>query len=269
MKHFLKILTVAALTTAAPFAAHGLDIQDGEKVAFITGQAFDMWNWAPSGYLRLLTDELATSGIKKEPWVVLENVKTEQMLQRVDEVVIAKAPRYAIIVPGSVDYNPWAVREVAESFVENLKGVVEKLQAANIKPILVTAYPVASNRALASNENVAAHNEAIRALAQEKDIPLIDFTQVVDDAEKMVPFDGNPVAKCLVNQLFAAEVLRVLGYDNNAVAACRAAWLDKPGTIELMPSVSVNTYEKLKAAAKTSGQSVDAQMAAVLGEGVK
>jgi hypothetical protein len=87
--------------------------------------------------------------------------------------------------------------------------------------------------------------------------------------KKNIPFDGNPVAKCLVNQMFAAEVLRSLGFGEKEVALCRQAWLDKPGAIQFMPSVSVNTYEKLKTAAKSSGNDVGVYMTEVLEKSLK
>ena len=78
----------------------------------------------------------------------------------------------------------------------------------------------------------------------------------MDGEPKIVPFDGNLAAKALVHQMFAAEVLRTLGYGEKEIADCRKAWLDTPGAIEFMPSVSNNTYAKLKAAAKASGKEV-------------
>lgn len=268
MKHAFK-RWILVLWIGSSFAVRGMDLKDGDKVAFITGQAFELWSWSPSGYMRLLTDKLADAGIKKDPLVVLERVTTTQMLQRVDDDVIAKAPRYAIIIPGTADYNAWTERVVAAEFIQNLAGVIEKLQAAKIKPILVTTYPAPSNLSLGLNKNVADHNEAIRALAQEKNVPLIDFAQAVDDETKVVPFDGNPVAKCLVNQIFAGEVLRVLGFEHQDIVAARAAWLEMPGAIKLMPAVSVNNYEKLKAAAKAAGKTVEAQMTGVLHDALK
>ena len=86
----------------------------------------------------------------------------------------------------------------------------------------------------------------------------------MDAAPKVIPLDGSLAAKALVHQMFAAKVLRTLGYGDREVAACRKAWLDTPGAIEFMPSVSNNTYAKLKAAAKAAGKDVSAYMTDVL-----
>jgi hypothetical protein len=261
---FVITVSLAALLLAAPAFAAGLELKDGDQIALLSGQSFDIWNWSPSGYLRLLTDELAKSGIKKQPWTPLEGQKTAQMLERLDADVVAKKPVFALIIPGTADYNPFAERKVVATFTNNLEAILVKLQAAGIKTVLVTSYASNSNLAFSPNPNVAEHNEAIRVLAKAHGLPLIDFVKVVDHEKPLVPLDGSLAAKSVVNQMFAGEVLRALGYGDNEVDACRQAWLDKPGAIQFMPSVSVNTYAKLKAAAKAAGKDVGSYMTEVL-----
>ncbi len=262
--NFLTLVTLIALFLATSSFSAGLALKDGDKIAILSGQSFDIWNWSPSGYMRLLTDELAKAGVKKELWLPLEGQKTTQMLERLDADVIAKKPAFTLIIPGTADYNPWAERTVSVAFTNNLKAILVKLQAAHIKPVLVTSYASNSNRGFSTNPNVAEHNEAIRALAKAHGLPLIDFVNVVDIEKSLVPLDGSLAAKCIVNQMFAGEVLRVLGMGDNEIAACRHAWLDTPGAIQFMPSVSVNTYTKLKAAANAAGKDVGTYMTEVL-----
>ncbi|MFA6293623.1 MAG: hypothetical protein WC637_17685, partial [Victivallales bacterium] len=161
---YLKAITLAALLTCVPFFAKGIEIKDGDQMAILTGQPFDIWNWSPSGYMRLLTDEIAKAGIKKFNWILLENQKTAQMLERIDNDVIAKMPVCVLIVPGTSDYNPWAEKKVPESFSKNLSETIGKLKAANIRTVIATSYAVNSNIQLSLNQNVAEHNDAIRAL---------------------------------------------------------------------------------------------------------
>ena len=265
----LQTVVLAICFLWAPFFVQGLEVKDGDKIAILTGQSFDIWNWSPSGYMRLLTDELAKAGVKKELWIPLEGLKTAQMLERVDADVIAKKPVFALIIPGTADYNPFAERTVPAAFTNNLETILAKLQAAGIKTLLVTSYASNSNLAFSPNANVAEHNEAIRALAKAHGLPLIDFVKVVDGEKTLVPLDGSLVAKSVVNQMFAGEVLRVLGMGDKEIVACRQAWLDKPGAIQFMPSVSVNTYARLKVAAATSGKDVGSYMTEVLREHAK
>ena len=252
-----------------PFLAKGIELKDGDKMAILTGQSFEIWNWSPSGYMRLLTDELARAGVRTAPWICLEGQTTAQMLARLDHDVIAEKPRCALIIPGTADYNPFTGKAVPEAFNQNLAAIVGKLHEANIKTVIATSYAVNSNLQFTANPNVADHNDAIRELAKEHGLSLLDFVKVMDDERNTGFRDGSPVAKSLVNQMFAAEVLRFLGYGENEVSNCRKAWLDAPGAIQFMPSVSVNTYEKLKAAAKAAGKDAGRFMTEVLREKIK
>ena len=265
----LQTVVLAICLLWSPFYAHGLELKDGDKIAILSGQSFDIWNWSPSGYMRLLTDELAKVGVKKELWIPLEGQKTAQMLERLDSDVIAKKPAFALIIPGTADYNPFAERRVPAAFTNNLEAVLAKLQSAGIKTVLVTSYASNSNLAFSPNANVAEHNEAIRTLAEAHGLPLIDFVKVMDREKSQIPFDGSLVAKSVVNQLFAGEVLRTLGMGDKEIVACSQFWLDKPGAIQFMPSVSVNTYARLKVAAAASGKDVGSYITEVLREHAK
>ncbi|MEI6071714.1 MAG: GDSL-type esterase/lipase family protein [Verrucomicrobiae bacterium] len=264
-----KITAVGlALVLGAGFALGEISIKDGDQIAVLSGQGFP-YAWSPSGYMRLLADELAKAGVKKAPWIFLDGQKTEQMLARLDSDVIAKKPVLALIIPGTRDYNAFAQRSVDESFTKNLEAIITKLEAAHIKTVLVTSYASNSDLAFSPNQNVGEHNDAIRVLAKAHGLTLIDFVKVVDAEKKLVPFDGSLAAKAVEGQMFAGEVLRSLGFREQEIAACRQAWLDTPGAIQLPPSVSANTYEKLKAGAKASGVEVGPYMTETLRNGLK
>jgi len=268
MRNFTKALALIALLIGIPFFAKAIDVKCGDKLAILSGQSFDCWSWSPSGYLHLMAGELIKSGLTAEPSIVFEGQNTEQMLACVDDV-IAKKPGYALLIPGTADYNPWRDKSVSESFTKNLAAVIGKLKEANIKLVLATSYASNSNLALTFNSNIGEHNDAIRALAKEYGLASIDFVTVVDREKKAVPFDGSLVAKALVNQMFAAEVLRSMGFGDKEVAAFRAEWLDAPGAVQFKPSVSVNTYDKLKTAAKVAGKDVGTFMTEVLREKIR
>ena len=269
MKHLFNKLALVALFVGLPFFAKAIDFKDGDKIAILEGQNFETWSWSPSGYMRLLTTELEKSGVKNPITISMGGQKTEQMAARIDNDVIAKKPAYVLIIPGTADYNVFAQKTVDESFNKNLVGVIEKLKAANIKTVLATSYSSNSNPSEPRNANVGEHNEAIRALAQAHIVPLIDFVKVIDNEKKVVPFDGSLAAKVVVHQIFAGEVLRTLGYSDQKIAAFRQEWLDIPGAIQFAPSVSVNTYTELKAAAKSNNTEVAVYITEVLHDSVK
>jgi lysophospholipase L1-like esterase len=265
MKYFLSLsvlLLASGLTTPA------LDLKPTDKVAVLSGQSFEGWSWAPSGYLRLVSDELTKAGLNSQPSIDFENIKTSEMVQHIDADVIAKAPAYVLLIPGMADYNPWTQAAVDDSYKANLETVIGKLQAANIKTVLVVAYASNSNLAFATNKNIGPHNDVVRALAQEHNLPLIDLMQLIDNAPKTVPFDGNPVAKCLVHQILAAEILKTMGETDAEVAALKQAWFDKPGAVQIKPCLSINQYEKIKAAAKAAGKDPADLMAEILHKSV-
>lgn len=244
--------------------AHAMDLKDGDKVAVLSGQNFEIWSCGTYGYIRLLINELAKEGVQHSPLILLEWQKTDQMLARLDSEVIAKGPVVAVIIPGSADYNAGVAETVSESFRNNLETIIGKLKAASIKTALVTSYESNSDPANARNLNVVKHNEVIRSLAKEHDLFLIDLVKNIDSEERVVPFNRSLVARAVVNQMLAGEIMRVIGYSDQEVAACRMAWC-----LELTPSVSNNTYAKLKAAAKAAGKDVDAYITELLHNSVK
>ena len=230
----LKYNTVlVALLIGVSYPCKAIDIQDGDKLAIIGGHnRMEIWDWEPSGYSRLLTNELANVGVKKFPLVLAPGRTTEQMLANLQSDVIEQRPILAVIIPANADYNCYTTKTPNESYYANLKTIVEQLKAESIKPVLVTSYALNSDRNFSPNQSTAQFNEVIRTLAQELNVKLIDFTNVVDQEQTSVNLDGSYASKALVNQMFAGEVLRVLGYSDQEVAACRQAWLDKPGLIE-------------------------------------
>lgn len=260
----MKTLARAAWFLGMAGLAQGMDIKDGDQIAVLSGQSFETYCWSPSGYMRLLADALARQGVRNPMTIFLEGQTTGQMLARLDGEVIANKPVYALVIPGTRDYNPFAQKSVDAAFTANLTAIIGKLQAAHIKTVLVTSYASNSNLAFAPNQHVGEHNAAIRALAQEHGLTLIDLVKVVDAAPMVVPRDGSLAAKAVVHQLLAGEVLRTLGVSEAQVAACRMAWLDTPGAIQLPPSVSVNTYAQLKASAQARGQDIASFMTEAL-----
>ncbi|WPJ97342.1 GDSL-type esterase/lipase family protein [Coraliomargarita algicola] len=250
--NIIKKLTLTTLFLAALNGLLAKELQPGEKMAILSGQSFETWGWGPSGYIRLVVEELGKTGVSGAVSICLENWKTSQMLAALDSEVIAKKPAAVLIIPGTRDYNVFKGEQVEESFKQNLSAVIEKLQTAQISMVLVTSYAKNSKPSERRNENTLAHNNAIRELAQTYQVALIDFVELLHSSDTVVPLDGSLAARILINQMLAAEVLRALDMSDEAIAAAKESWLDIPG-VQFPPSLSVNTYERLKLAAKASG----------------
>jgi len=255
-----SVLITLALNTGAA------EMKNGDQIAILSGLHLRNYAWSSSGHLKLIVDELKQKGITKFPIINLEQKTTLQMADSLDQEVIAKKPVYALIIPGTSDYNPWREAKMPEATRQNLEEIITKLKKAGIPTSIMTSYAMNCNLSFGPNQHAAGQNAAIRELAQKYDIPLIDFMKMIDKAANSSPvaFDGNPVAQCLVSQLLASRVLSIAGFSDEQISECRKGWMDLPGAITFMPLVSVNTYTALKATAKKSGIDVGEQMARVL-----
>jgi lysophospholipase L1-like esterase len=243
-----------------------ITMKDGDKIAILSGQRFRNYAWGPSGHLRLLIDELSALGVRRSPLINLDGLTSAKMLARLDPDVIAKKPVHVLIIPGTADYKVATTAQMPAKSRENLSAIIEKLKAAGIASTLMTSYAVNGNASYGSNANSAGHNDAIRELARTHHIGLLDFAKAVDEARQTspVPFDGNPIANCMVSQVLTGEILQLVGYPRENIPRRRKAWMDIPSVISFKPLVSVNTYTALQAAAKADGHPVEEQMKRIL-----
>ena len=261
-----KLLLVGLLVITHSFYTGAAEIQNGDQIAILSGQSLRNYAWSASGHLKLVVDELKQSGVTQFPLINLEQKTTQQMLDCLDQEVIAKKPLHVLIIPGTKDYNTWRESKMPENTRQNLNTILTKLKQAGIPTSIMTSYAMSCDLSFGPNQHAEGQNAAIRELAQKFDVPLIDFIQLIDDAAKnsSVAFDGNPVAKCLVSQLLASQILMIAGFSEEKISERRQLWADLPGAITFMPLVSVNTYAALKSTAKKSGIDVTEQMAIVL-----
>jgi len=177
----MKFLKLCVLPVGIAFNfAPATELEPGEKMAILSGQSFETYGWGTSGYIRLVTKEVEKTGVRGPVSVCIQNKKTEQMLAVLDADLIAKKPAYVLIIPGTQDYNVFTQETVDESFTQNLTRIIEKLQAAEIPMVLATSHAVNSNPTEPRNEHANQHNEAIRALAQTYQVPLIDFVEITE-----------------------------------------------------------------------------------------
>jgi len=97
------------------------------------------------------------------------------LLQRFDQDVVVHQPGRVVIFAGVGD----AIREIPlEEYQNNLMAIVEKAKANHIEPILALPIPFPGTREL--NE---AYREWEITYAQEKNIKILDFREVLFDSE--------------------------------------------------------------------------------------
>ncbi len=269
MNH-IKLLFIVSAFFSLSLTAHTAEMKDGELIAVLSGQNLRNYAWSPSGHLKLVCEELKAIGVNKFPLINLEQKSTQQMLDCLDQEVISKKPIHAILIPGNRDYNPWTTAKMPEDTRKNLEEIIVKLKNAGIPTSIMTSYAMNCNISFGPNQHAAGQNAPIYELAKKHGIELIDFIRIIDESAKISPvaFDGNPVAKCLVSQMLASQILKISGFSEEKLSECRKNWMDLPGAITFMPLVSVNTYSALKATASKSGIDVEEQMASVLNKAV-
>jgi lysophospholipase L1-like esterase len=93
--------------------------------------------------------------------------RVENVLSVIDKVLADKQPEVAVIMIGTNDIRG---NRVPDGYRAGVAKIVDKCLAANCVPMLTTIPPMKGH-----DESVAAANKIIRALAEEKKLPLIDY----------------------------------------------------------------------------------------------
>ncbi|MCA9132140.1 MAG: SGNH/GDSL hydrolase family protein, partial [Planctomycetales bacterium] len=124
--------------------------------------------------------------------------RTDQALQRLASDVIAREPRYVIVMYGTndsyIDVGRKKSRLTTEAYRQNLQTIVERLQEAGIVPLLMTSprwAATASKNGVGQNPNLALepYVEVCRAVARDKQLTLIDhfahWTEAVEGGQDL------------------------------------------------------------------------------------
>jgi hypothetical protein len=134
----------------------------------------------------------------------------KQGLDAIGNVLAAEQPEIAVIMYGTND----VLKGVAPAdYRRQLDGIVAACIEAGCVPIVSTIPPI-----LNKDDRVAEFNAAVRAVAAERKIPLVDFHGAILARQPGVAWDGTLLGKGDVhptggkNLDFSAENLRVCGY---------------------------------------------------------
>jgi lysophospholipase L1-like esterase len=245
MKHPLFTLLLAA-AAASTLSANPI-IKSGEKLAFLGDSITQYGASNPAGYVRLVVAGLEVNGITVDPlYAGISGNTSIDMLARVETDVLAKKPAFMTLSCGVNDVLKGADGVPLERYRENIASLVEKVQAAGVKPIILTATMISENPDEFTNRNLAPYNEFLRALAREKKLPLADINVQMHEAVKKAAASGAPrwnrdyYLTCdsihmgpQGDQLMAESVLRVLGLNDTQIAKARAAWQEIPAAIAI------------------------------------
>lgn len=151
-----------------------------------------------------------------------------------------------------------------EDYKKNIAALVDKVQAAGVKPVILTSTMIGEDQGNGNNQKLAAYNEFLRTLARDRKLPLADLNAQMQEAVKRAkaanapkPNRSNYLTSDGVHmapegdQMMAEGVLRVLGLDEAQVAKAKATGSEIPAAIPLKTTVlvSLKDYNRLAAAA--------------------
>ena len=271
LKYCLAVGLMAA--TLAHCCAGELLVKSGDKLAFLGDSITQFGADHPGGYVRLVVSGLESNGVKVEPvFAGVSGHKSNDMLARVDRDVLSKKPAVMTLSCGVNDVWHGKNGVPLDSYKENITALVDKVQAAGVKPVILTSTMIFEDAPNALNQALGPYNEFLRTFALERKYPLADLNSLMQEALKKAKESNAPKpnrAKYLTSdgvhmapqgdQMMAEGVLRALGLDDAQVAKAKAAWLDIPASTKLQinKTVSLKDYNKLAAAAAKEGLPVN------------
>jgi lysophospholipase L1-like esterase len=226
---FTIIAAVLALSTRA---SAGIAVKSGEKVAFL-GDSITQGGWSnPKGYVRLTVAGLKANGVEVDavPAGISGN-KSNQMLERLDHDVLSKKPEWMTLSCGVNDVWHGVKGVPLEDYKKNIREIVDKCVAANVKVMILTATVIKEELGNADNQKLAGYNDFLRALAKEKKLPLADLNAMFQTRIKAAnKLDQNVLTSDGVHmnaagdEVMAEGVLRAFGVDDEGMAKAKEAW---------------------------------------------
>ena len=244
-------------------------IKSGDKLAFLGDSITQFGAGHPGGYTKLVISGLEANGIKATPvFAGISGHKSNDMLARVDRDVLSKKPTLMTLSCGVNDVAHGKNGVPLEDYKKNITALVDKVQAAGVKPVILTSTMIGEDQGNGNNQKLEAYNGFLRTLARDRKLPLADLNARMQEAVKRAkaanapkPNRSNYLTSDGVHmapegdQMMAEGVLRTLGLDEAQVAKAKAAWLEIPAAIPLKTAVmvSLKDYNRLAAAAAKEG----------------
>lgn len=106
--------------------------------------------------------------------------KTYEAIERFEQVILSNKGKYILFHEGTND-SIEAKKTPVSLIIFNISYMMDKALEYNIQPILSTLIPRDPNHNLTKRERSIEISEGIRAIALEKEIPLIDFWDMFDN----------------------------------------------------------------------------------------
>lgn len=229
----IKTLALAAMSSALLASARAdILVKSGEKVAFL-GDSITQGGWSSSnGYVKLVAAGLKANGVDIEVIPAgISGHKSNDMLKRLDKDVLEKKPQWMTLSCGVNDVWHGAKGVPLEDYKKNIREIVEKAAAANVKVVMLTATVIYEKLDSPENQKLEAYNAFLRELAKEKNLPTADLNAMFQERikaantpdKKILTSDGvhmNPEG----DRVMAEGVLKAFGLDETQLKKAKEAW---------------------------------------------
>ena len=254
---FLRTILAVGLLFVTAASAGELLFKEGQTIAFM-GDSITQGGARKDGYVTLVMDALNKQGLglKCIPAGKSGN-RSVDMLARLDQAVIDKKPDWMLLSCGVNDVWHFTLKLGSrtfegvplEDYKKNIRQIVGKAEAADIKIILLTSTMIGEDPGKETNRRLAPYNDFLRELAKEKNLPLADLDkdmhaalEAMPDEEGRAKMFGEPdyrrniknkltVDGCHMNKLgnimMAKGILRTIGLGEEKIAAAEKSWLGR------------------------------------------
>lgn len=253
----LRSLALGALLLVSTLSARAeILVKSGEKIAFL-GDSITAGGWnSPIGYVHLVIVGLEANGVKAEAIPAgVSGHKSDQMLARLKKDVIEKRPQWMTLSCGVNDvwhgvkgvplddamasagtYENKEGQPTRGTYKKNITALIDEVQAAKIKPVILTATVIQEQLDNDLNAKLVPYNDFLRQLAKERHLPLADLNAAFQEKikaanlpkdKKLLTADGvhmNPEG----NKLMATGVLQAFGLSAAQLKKAEEAWAKIP-----------------------------------------
>ena len=271
---FAVILLLLACSLSAQIA-----VKKGEKIAFL-GDSITQLGKSKTpymGYLHLVIDGLARSGVKAEAVPAgISGHKSNQMLARMDKDVIAKKPQWMLLSCGVNDVWHGKRGVTLPDYKKNITAIVDKAQKAGIKVMIMTASMIREDAKNQFNTTLKDYNDFLRTLAKEKKCLLADINAEMQKevySKELAGIAGNKLTYDGVHMngrghmMMASVILETFGVPAAKVQEYRKDWEKKYTASRITVPLNFEQEMHLNKKAKEKGMSIEKYITSVLFSG--
>ena len=230
----ISVLTLSAAVGCGHFTRAGFRIQKQPATIVFLGDSITEGASSPQGYITLFNQFCEANGYKvKSINAGISGHKSNDMLKRLQKDVLDKHPDWVSISCGVNDVWHGEKGVPLPDYRKNMTEMVDRCTASGAKVLLLTATPIFENLDRPENKKLAAYNDFLRQLANEKKIVLCDLNQAFTAVYEKKRTKDNVLTTDGVHmkpsgyRLMAMEILKSLDAKPTEIAKAERRWESK------------------------------------------